>query len=48
MGALRTRDQLEDEIIASYSPIPDSLCALIEEESWAELLRDLRLPGGDR
>lgn len=37
MGALRTRDQLEDEIIASYSPIPDSLCALIEEESWAEL-----------
>jgi HAMP domain-containing protein len=37
VGALRSRDPEGHEIIASFAPVPGTLCGLIEEESWAEL-----------
>ncbi len=37
VGTWRGLDTGDMEIVASYAPIPNTLCSLVEEESWAAL-----------
>ena len=39
VGAWRGYDGVDEEIVASYAPIPQTLASLIEEESWTDLRR---------
>jgi nitrate/nitrite-specific signal transduction histidine kinase len=38
VGALRTRDLDENEIVASFAPVPGTSWGLVTEESWRELI----------
>jgi len=37
-GAVRTRDDQERQVIASYATVPDTTWILVEEEGWAALV----------
>lgn len=39
VGAWRGFDGADEEIVASYAPIPHTLASLVEEESWTDLRR---------
>jgi nitrate/nitrite-specific signal transduction histidine kinase len=42
MGALRTRDADEREIVISFAPVPSTPWGLISEESWATLSKPVQ------
>ena len=42
VGALRARDLLGQEIVASYSPVPGTSWGLVGEEAWATLISGSR------
>jgi nitrate/nitrite-specific signal transduction histidine kinase len=44
-GAYRTRDREEEDIVASFSPVPGTPWGLVTEESWATLTQASRRYG---
>lgn len=44
-GAYRTRDLDEQEIVASFAPVPGTSWGLVTEQSWAELTQSSRRYG---